>query len=44
MPNEEKKEVFLDEIERIENNEDFKKLKKYWDKLDEDKKLKYYED
>ena len=44
MSNEEKKEVFLDEIEKIEKDEDFKKIKKYWDKLDEEKKLKYYED
>lgn len=44
LPNEEKKEVFLDEIEKIEADEDFKKLKKYWDVLDEDKKLKYYKD
>ena len=39
LPNEEKKEVFLDEIERIEADEDFKKIKKYWDILDENKKL-----
>ena len=44
LPNEEKKEVFLDEIERIETDEEFKKIKKYWDVLDEDKKLKYYRD
>ena len=42
LPNEEKKEMFLDEIEQIENDENFKKMKKYWDNLDEDKKLKYY--
>ena len=41
LPNEEKKEMFLDEIEQIENDENFKKMKKYWDNLDEDKKLKY---
>jgi len=42
LPEEEKKEVFLNTIESIENNQNFQKLKKYRDELDEDKKLQYY--
>lgn len=44
LPDDEKKQVFLDKIEDIENNDDFKKLKKYRDRLDENQKLKYYRD
>lgn len=42
MPQDEIKETFLDEIEQVENDEKFQKLKKYWDNLDDKKKLKYY--
>jgi hypothetical protein len=42
MPQDEIKETFLDKIEKIENDEKFQKLKKYWDNLDDKKKLKYY--
>ena len=42
LPKEETKEVFLDEIEQIENDEKFQKMKGYWDKLDEKAKLRYY--
>jgi hypothetical protein len=42
MPQEEIKEVFLDEIEQIENDEKFQKMKEYRDRLDDKKKLKYY--
>lgn len=42
LPKEETKEVFLDEIEQIENDEKFQKMKEYYDKLDDKKKLKYY--
>lgn len=42
LPKEETKEVFLDEIEQIENDEKFQKMKEYRDKLDDKKKLKYY--
>jgi len=44
MPQDEIKETFLDEIEQIENDEKFQKLKKYWDNLDDKKKLKYYQE
>lgn len=44
LPKDETKEIFLDEIEQIENDDNFKKMKKYRDNLDEDKKLKYYND
>ena len=44
LSEEEKKEAFLSSIEEIENSEDFQKLKKYRDRLDEDEKLKYYRD
>lgn len=40
----EKKDIFLNTIEEIEQNEDFQKLRKYRDRLDEDEKVKYYRD
>ncbi len=42
LSEEEKKELFLNTIETIEQDEDFQNLKKYRDNMDEDKKLKYY--
>jgi hypothetical protein len=42
MPQEEIKETFLDEIEQIENDENFQKMKEHWDKLDEKQKLSTY--
>ena len=44
IPNEEKKEIFLWVIEKIENNPKFQNAKKYWDALDEDHKSQYYND
>lgn len=44
LPNEQKKEIFLWAIEKIENNPKFQKAKKYWDNLDEEHKNQYYKD
>jgi len=44
LSDEEKVKMFLGTIEEIEQNEDFQKLKKYRDRLDEDEKVKYYRD
>lgn len=44
LSNEEKKEIFLWVIEKIENNPKFQNAKKYWDSLDESHKSQYYKD
>jgi len=44
VPDEQKKAILLWAIETIENNEKFQKAKKYWDELDEEHKIQYYND
>lgn len=44
LSDEQKKEVFLWVIEKIENNSKFQNAKKYWDDLDEEHKSQYYKD
>lgn len=44
LSNDQKKEVFLWIIEKIENNPKFQNAKKYWDDLDEEHKSQYYKD
>ena len=44
LPEEQKKEAFLQVVEVIENSNRFQNAKNYWDSLDEEHKLRYYTD